>query len=414
MITEPRVHPKKVLMLLGSRRCVPPTNASNTISWLLQSFVNYSRNTDVSIVSQWHDSLREIQYDREHYLHVTPAMAERLQHLVALLPYRVRKWLFGIADPKVIAYYLGQALIVRQNKPDLVIAHVAYPLFRVSHFLNPRLKHVYYFHSSNLADFPPPFIKDLYRNASGLISICQAALSQLEQAYGSLPMPSAVIHNGVNTNCFNPEIVAQHRILSRRAYNIGNDQLAILYVGRIHPTKGVDKIVDAFLKLCEQHPNLILLIAGDENNERDPDLVFAQGLRNFVRERGQDKVRFLGWIPYKDLPVVYAMADISVLASLEVEGNSMFLLESMACRLPVVSTAVGGVPEIVSHGETGLLVDPCQDITVGLVEALDQLINDRSLRHQMGQQAARRVLDQFSAEKMVDKLEDFLEANQLL
>ena len=401
----------KVLMLLGSRRCVPPTEASNTLSWMLKSFVDYSRSMDVQVVSQWDESLHQDKYDHERYLHVSTANEIRLKRLLYLLPYRIRKWLFGIADPKVIAYYLGQALMVHKLKPDVVVAHVAYPLFRISRFLNSRYKHVYYFHSSNLADFPPHFIHDLYQHADGLVSICQIAIDGVVNKYGSLPMPSVVIHNGVDTTTFNPENVNKLRTFARQVHKISEDTIVLLYAGRLHPSKGIDKILDAFLIVQERYPNLVLLIAGDENFERNPDLEFSKQFRDDAQMRGNGSVRFIGWLPYNQLLQAYAVSDIGVLASLEIEGNSMFLLEAMACGLSVVSTAVGGVPEIVVHRETGLLINPSQEITKGLVLAISELLENPSQRKEYGMKAALRVSSRFSAENMVQKLEEFLNAN---
>lgn len=401
-------------MLSGSRRCVPPTESANTISWLMQSFVEYASQMDIRIVSQWDDGLSQVKYDHERYLHIMPNMIKRLERWVALLPYRVRKWLFGIADQKVIAYYLGQALLVRRVKPDLVIVHVSYPLFRISRFLNPCYKHVYYFHSSNLADFLPEFIRDLYRHANGLISICQVAVDEIQAKYGLLPMPSGTIHNGVNTEMFNMANVSTLRAAARQKFGVDEDALVVLYAGRIHPQKGVDKIIEACLSLRTRYPNLVLLLAGDEFFERSGDLSFGHKLRQDVRKYGQDAVRFLGWLSYSQLLDAYASADICALASLETEGNSMFLLEAMACGLPVVSTAVGGVPEIVLHGETGSLIDSQQDITVGLTQAIGSLLEDDTLRRRLGMQAAQRISVNFTSRLMTGKLETYLIENNLI
>jgi len=401
-------------MLSGSRRCVPPTKSANTISWLLQSFVDHATQMDAHIISQWDDSLLCVEYDRERYIHVMPKTEKFLGKLVGILPYRVRSWLFGIADPAVIAYYLGQALLVRCLKPDLVIAHIAYPLFRISRFLNPGVKHVYYFHSSNLAGYPERFIQDIFQYANGLVSISQLALDEVQAKYGTLPMPSRVIHNGVNTEMFNSVNVPSLRTVARRKYQINEDALVVLYAGRIHPSKGVDRIVNACISLRARFPSLILLLAGDESFEKSADLSFGHQLRQDVQKYGQNTVRFLGWLPYEQLIDAYASADICVLASLEVEGNSMFLLEAMACGLPVVSTAVGGVPEIVLHGETGLLIDPSQDIAVGLTQAIGSLLEDGALRRRLGVQAAQRISVNFTSRLMTGKLETYLIENNLI
>ena len=99
--------------------------------------------------------------------------------------------------------------------------------------------------------------------------------------------------------------------------------------------------------------------------------------------------------------------DIFVLPSLS-EGLPMSLLEAMACGLPVVATRVGGIPEVVIDGQTGLLV-PSQNAQA-LVQALEVLVQQKTTRMQLGHEGRKRVIDYFSQQRMVHEYQTLYEA----
>ncbi len=112
-------------------------------------------------------------------------------------------------------------------------------------------------------------------------------------------------------------------------------------------------------------------------------------------------VRFLGEI--KDVGEILLSADIFVLPSCEIEGLSMSVLEAMAYGKPVIATAIGGIPEAVDDGVTGILVPP-RDSTA-LAGALRVLLHDRAKRESMGGAGACRFALDFSAEKFLHEID---------
>jgi glycosyltransferase involved in cell wall biosynthesis len=108
------------------------------------------------------------------------------------------------------------------------------------------------------------------------------------------------------------------------------------------------------------------------------------------------QVRLLG--ARSEIPALLNALDIFVLPSLS-EGLPMSLLEAMACGLPVVATQVGGMPEVIVHGHTGLLV-PSQDVQQ-LTAALETLVQQPAMRMTLGQQGRQRVVEHFSQQRMV-------------
>ena len=127
---------------------------------------------------------------------------------------------------------------------------------------------------------------------------------------------------------------------------------------------------------------------GSEVYERD-----LHALADLIEVDGA--VRWLGI--RSDMRRLLAACDVVALAS-DWEGFGLALLEAMAAGRPVVATAVGGVPEVVSDGETGILV-PTGDM-FGFAEALARLLRDETTRHQMGAAAARRARETFAIDRM--------------
>lgn len=160
------------------------------------------------------------------------------------------------------------------------------------------------------------------------------------------------------------------------------NKVIILTVGRLHPRKGQHVMIDALNRLP------------DDVAKKAEYWVVGRSVRgNYeaqLRQRAASSkvpVVFLGNIAHDELDVLYRRADIFAMTSLNhgrsVEGFGLVYLEASAFGLPVVGHAVGGVPEAVSQGETGLLIKP--NDSDGLVAALESLIVDRELRESMGE-----------------------------
>lgn len=198
------------------------------------------------------------------------------------------------------------------------------------------------------------------RCAAALVTVSSAlktALTQLGVDSGKI----TVLRNGVDTKLFRPADRASQRA------RLGLTGTVLLMVGNLVPLKGHDLV----LRALADFPDACLLIIGEGSEERN--LKTLAGALQI-----QDRVRFLGTMPQDQLPAFYSAADALVLASSR-EGWPNVLLEAMACGTPVVSTSVGGTPEIVAAPEAGVLMT--ERTVHGVVEALHRLFQsypDRS------------------------------------
>ena len=168
-------------------------------------------------------------------------------------------------------------------------------------------------------------------------------------------------------------------------------------LGRLHPQKGFSDLLTAFAQVRQRIPSVRLFVAGDGELRDD--------LEAQARSLGMAAVVTFAGVR-ADVSEVLAALDVFVLPSLW-EGMPNAVLEAMASGLPVVATAVGGTPEVVVDGVTGLLVPP-QD-PGALAQAIGHLLRDPDLRRRMGRAGRRRVEEHFDVRETVRQVESLYE-----
>ena len=172
-------------------------------------------------------------------------------------------------------------------------------------------------------------------------------------------------------------------------------EVALIFVGRLVASKGVTTLLPAFAQARAACPTLAwrLWLAGEGALRADLErLAHSLGIAGCVQ--------FLGTVA--DVASYFGQADIFVLPSLA-EGLSNALLEAMAAGLPSIATQVGGTPELIQEGETGLLVAP--EDTAALAAAMVRLAEDPVLRQALGQRARRKVEAEFGLERIAQRYE---------
>jgi glycosyltransferase involved in cell wall biosynthesis len=160
-------------------------------------------------------------------------------------------------------------------------------------------------------------------------------------------------------------------------------------VAELHPVKGLPYAIEAIKILHEKHPMLRYLILGDGQKR--------EALQKQITESGLEHTVFLlGRV--QEAPLYGRAYDIFLLPSLS-EAFGIALLEAGLARLPVVATTVGGIPEIIQNGETGLLVPPKNPGAIAT--ATESLLMDKFLRERLGDALQERVQKEFSIERLV-------------
>ena len=197
------------------------------------------------------------------------------------------------------------------------------------------------------------------------------------------------IFSGID--CSPYEGARENRERTRRDLGIGPDDLLVGTVGRLEPVKGFAYFVEAAHAIAYAAHNARFIIVGDGSLERR--------LRQQALNLG-GSIRFLGH--RDDVPDLMAAMDVFVLPSLN-EGMGRVLLEAGAAGVPAVATAVGGVPDIVADGKTGLLVPPRD--AAAIAKAVIDLAGDAERRARMGEAGRAFVVPDYSLETMVRQIE---------
>lgn len=191
-----------------------------------------------------------------------------------------------------------------------------------------------------------------------------------------------VVHNGM------PDVPPPDRSARRAELGIPPERLALVLAGRFVRDKGQDLAVGSLRDLPE-HAHLYLI--------GDPQTAFGQEVRALAHTGGlSSRVHFLGYRP--DVPRLLCAFDIYVSASRR-EALGLSLVEACAAGLPVVATSVGGVPEVVIDGHTGLLVPTDRPEELG--KSIRQLMDQPSSRQTLGRNGRERYLRQFTVDAML-------------
>ena len=172
------------------------------------------------------------------------------------------------------------------------------------------------------------------------------------------------------------------------------DSLHVLTVSRLVLGKGLTFLLEAVAQLRDRGLEVSLTVVGD-GPERPALEDQARRLRI------EDRVRLLGAIGQDEIRESYAVADAFCLPSFA-EGVPVVLMEAMAMQLPVVATRITGVPELVEHGHSGLLVTPAR--SEELADALERLARSPEERHALGAAGRDKVLSDFELSRSADAL----------
>jgi glycosyltransferase involved in cell wall biosynthesis len=209
-----------------------------------------------------------------------------------------------------------------------------------------------------------------------IITGSEFSRQQLCSALDVLPERVEVVHYGVS------EAFGPHPRDDGLAAEWGiSGQPVLLYLGSLKPRKNLPTLLAALRLIQEERNDARLLLVGQGDQ--------AQALRHQAQALGMSEhVRFVGFVPEADKVRWYNLADVFVLPS-RLEGFGLAAAEAMACGKPVVASRAASLPEVVAHGETGLLCDP--DDPGDFAQAITRILRDRELAAAMGQAGRDRV-----------------------
>ncbi len=230
------------------------------------------------------------------------------------------------------------------------------------------------------------------KNIDVIIAISEGVKKVLVEG-GVDPENVEVISSGIDFSSFEEDSLAlTSKDYLHREFSFEVDDYLVGIVAHLADHKGHQYLIQATKILKQQAPKIKTIIVGEGPLSMELD-------RQAKELDVEDIVFFLGF--RKDIPKILSSLDLFVLSS-HLEGMGSSILDAMASRLPVVATKVGGIPEVVINGETGLLVPPRNPSA--LARAILRLYSDETLASRLGQKGYELVHRKFSAEAMADKV----------
>lgn len=373
---DPR--PLNILMLGGLVPWYPTVGGTSTVPFqLAEGLAKAGHHVDYMAVDP-SNSRRQMEYAQGLYVSLRAGSPIFPNSLLFPL-YQYRKTAASLKEYDIIHCEARDAAFYALHKtifgdpPRLVVAEYtpAIPRFfwQRRSFFEP-----YVFLSLKLADL--------------VISPCDYTSANLCQAYGIALSKTRPLHGGVHTSFL--------RRTQRRAQK---EKFNLLFCGRLNgrrPHKTLHILLKAMPHILQRHTVELNIIGTGPRLDEYTTLARTLGLRRAVH--------FLGFIDPSDLPAHYARANLFALPSAR-ESFPLVLLEAMASALPVVATAVGGVPEMVVDGETGFLVPP--NDPQALADAINALLDDPEKMRAMGAKGKERVEEHFTWDKVAERMAEY-------
>jgi len=295
--------------------------------------------------------------------------------------------------------------VVREHRLDILHAHYAIPHATSAWIAKEMLENddvdvriITTLHGTDitLVGQDPSFqslTKFSIERSDGLTAVSHFLKRETYTAFGCTGCAVEVIHNFVDPVLYDRRA---HSPLLREQLGSNGDRAVIMHVSNFRPVKRVRDIVRIFAKVRREQPAVLVMVGdGPERTSAEQE----------ARELGvQDDTYFLGKIDV--VAPLLASADLFLLPS-QSESFGLSALEALACGVPVVASRVGGIPEVVSDGDTGVLRD-VGDVE-GMAAASSDILGDRARWERMSAAAAADARHRFSRDEMVARYEAFYE-----
>ncbi|WNS75978.1 glycosyltransferase family 4 protein [Bacillus sp. DTU_2020_1000418_1_SI_GHA_SEK_038] len=297
--------------------------------------------------------------------------------------------------------YLQQVIKhIQEEKPSVIIIENRPSYVTQIKHACPKIPIVLNMHS-DVFSLPPNIRKEemteVSRNVDALITNSKALENFFADKYPAFKGKSYGIHLGIDTTPYETARMDLENISRwREKYRLSSEDPTLLFAGRVMEKKGVHLILEVMPALIEKIPRLKLLITGSPKYGNNKDTSYMKKIRTMAKQINNHVV-FTNFVKPIDMPYIYQLADIVVTPSIWNEPFLLVNLEAMASTKPVVTTNNGGIPEVVKHGETGIILtidNPKEE----LFHSILSLLESNSLSERLSKNGFERAKE-FSWER---------------
>jgi glycosyltransferase involved in cell wall biosynthesis len=305
------------------------------------------------------------------------------------------------------AAYKKLKQLIEEFQPDIVHTHAAKAgalgrkaakACKVPVIVHTYHGHVFHSYFGTLKTLLYKFIeRRLARQSDGIIAISPLQKEELAVQHKICPAEKIrVIPLGFDLGKFQ-ENLPEKRRQTRETYTLQEDDVAVAIVGRLAKVKNHGLFLEAVEQLLRKNIRARYFIVGDGSERTE-----IEATVNRLNEQYGNRITMTSWIT--DIATFNAGMDLICLTS-DNEGTPVSLIEAQACNLPVISTDVGGVRDILKEGETGYVV-PRKDVTA-FAEKLELLVTNKEIRKKMSQNGWKFVEEQFHYTTLVGNMEQY-------
>lgn len=305
--------------------------------------------------------------------------------------------------PRWFKMFLDVWRLVKKEKIEQIYVHHALPVGYVAYLIKKikKVPYVVFFHGTDLvvgSKYKKNKLKKVCLGAEKVVVNSEFLKHEFVNNFEDLKKEVVVIHPCPDDIFLNriPETELK-KIKSKLALE---GKKVIITVARMSEGKGYPHLIRLLPKILEKVPNLVWLIVGDGPKKKQ---IIDDIQKNYL----QNVTRFIGHVPYTELPKYYQIADALVLlthsdesAGQEAWGTAF--MEAAACGIPAIAGRSGGVEEAVQNLVTGVVVDVYKDQSI--INAIADLMKQTDYAKQMGMAGRERVLKEFTWEKQLEKL----------
>jgi len=324
--------------------------------------------------------------------------------------------------PYYFMYANSAARAVRAFNPDWVILLNFSQFIPVFRFWNKKTRILLMMQCDWLVELPYRSTRRRLSSADAIGGCSRHIAEGIKTRFPEYASKCHTVYNASDPDRFNGSGLASDLVAKLQAEHDLHGKRVVLFVGRMAPEKGVHVLLEAMAAVLKKHPNTVLLLAGNVSKQppspkwtfdADPEFEnfaelnhdYGAVLDDLGKKLGRS-VKFLGHVNHYELPSLYSLADLFVHPAIWDEPFGMIITEAMSCGTTVISTNVGGIPEIIENSVTGLLArrGSVDDLAI----AINKLLDDGELRNQLGRNGRERTRTTFTWKKTTSSLQNVL------